>query len=154
MIARIAKLGKIDSHDASSRLSKPSRMIAPHVPALIFCLKLVATAVTFGAGGVGGLFVPTATIGAALGACWDAVLSPGHPGVFTLLGIAAFAGASYNSLLFAAVFIAESTGNVSLVVPALIASTLAFVVSAGVSNSRAQRLRREDVRLEEEGKPR
>ena len=112
--------------------------------ALIFCLKLLATAVTFGAGGVGGLFVPTATIGAALGACWDAVLSPGHPGVFTLLGIAAFAGASYNSLLFAAVFIAESTGNVSLVVPALIASTLAFVVSAGVSNSSAQRVRRED----------
>ena len=108
----------------------------------IFGLKLLATAITFGAGGVGGLFVPTATIGAALGACWDAVLAPSHPGVYTLLGIAAFAGASYNSLLFAAVFIAEATGNVYLVVPALIASTLAFVVSAGVSNSRSQRLRR------------
>lgn len=108
----------------------------------IFALKLLATAITFGAGGVGGLFVPTATIGAALGACWDAALSPTHPGVYTLLGIAAFAGASYNSLLFAAVFIAESTGNVFLAVPALIASTLAFVVSAGVSNSRSQRTRR------------
>jgi CIC family chloride channel protein len=110
--------------------------------ATIFALKLLATAITFGAGGVGGLFVPTATIGAALGACWDAVLAPSHPGVYTLLGIAAFAGASYNSLLFAAVFIAESTGNVFLAVPALIASTLAYVVSAGVSNSGSQRLRR------------
>lgn len=108
----------------------------------IFLLKLLATAVTFGCGGVGGLFVPTATIGAALGAAFDAVFAPGHPGVFTLLGIAAFSGASYNSLLFSAVFVAESTGNVFLVVPALIASTVAFTVAAGVSNSKSQRRRR------------
>lgn len=108
----------------------------------IFGLKLLATSVTFGAGGVGGLFVPTATMGAALGAAFDAVFAPSQPGVFTLLGIAAFSGASYNSLLFSAVFVAESTGNVALVVPSLIASTVAFVVSAGVSNSRSQRERR------------
>jgi len=91
---------------------------------------------------VGGLFVPTATMGAALGAVFDAVLSPAHPGVYTLLGIAAFSGASYNSILFSAVFVAEATGNVFLVVPSLVASTAAFVVAAGVSNSRAQRDRR------------
>jgi CIC family chloride channel protein len=108
----------------------------------IFALKLLATAVTFGCGGVGGLFVPSATMGAALGAAFDAVLAPSHPGVFTLLGIAAFTGASYNSILFSAVFVAESTGNVFLVVPALVASSVAFTVSAGVSNSRSQRRRR------------
>ncbi len=109
----------------------------------LFVLKLAATSVTFGSGGVGGLFVPTATIGAALGACWDAAVPGAHiGGVYTLLGIAAFAGASYNSLLFSAVFIAEATGNVFLVVPALIASAAAFVTSAGVSNSRAQKPRR------------
>jgi CIC family chloride channel protein len=113
---------------------------------LLFALKLAATSITFGSGGVGGLFVPTATIGAALGACWDAAVPGQHTGgVYTLLGIAAFAGASYNSLLFSAVFIAESTGNVFLVVPALIASSAAFVTSAGVSNSRAQRARRLEV---------
>ncbi len=109
---------------------------------VIFSLKLLATAVTFGSGGVGGLFVPTATIGAALGACWDALLSHGHPGVYTILGIAGFSAASYNSLLFSAVFVAEATGNVFLVAPALIASTVAFLVSAGVSNSHAQRKKR------------
>jgi len=108
----------------------------------IFLLKLLATAVTFGCGGVGGLFVPSATMGAALGAAFDAVLSPSHPGVFTLLGIAAFTGASYNSILFSAVFVAEATGNVFLVVPSLVASAVAFTVAAGVSNSSAQRLHR------------
>jgi CIC family chloride channel protein len=109
---------------------------------LIFALKLVATSLTFGSGGVGGLFVPTATIGAALGACWDALVPSQQPGVYTLLGIAAFAGASYNSLLFSTVFIAEATGSAFLMVPALIASTISFLISAGVSNSRAQKLYR------------
>lgn len=111
----------------------------------IFVLKLCATAITFGSGGVGGLFVPTATIGAALGACWDAATPGSQPGVYTLLGIAAFSGASYNSLLFAAVFIAEATGNVFLVVPALIASSVAFIATAGISNSQAQRKRRPET---------
>jgi len=111
--------------------------------ALIACLgilvaKILATSFTFGAGGVGGLFVPSATIGAALGASFDAIFQPAHPGLFTLIGIAAFTGASYNSLLFAAVFVAEATGSPALVVPSLIASTTAFLLSAGISNSESQ----------------
>jgi CIC family chloride channel protein len=111
---------------------------------VIFFLKLLATCFTFGTGGVGGLFVPSATIGAALGAVFDSVFHPSHPGVFTLIGIAAFTGASYNSLLFAAVFVAEATGSPALVVPSLIASCTAFLVSAGISNSESQRAHRSD----------
>jgi CIC family chloride channel protein len=109
---------------------------------LIFVAKLLATAFTFGTGGVGGLFVPSATIGAALGASFDAVFHPSQPGLFTLIGIAAFTGASYNSLLFAAVFVAEATGSPALVVPSLIASSTAFLIASGISNSESQRPRR------------
>ena len=109
---------------------------------IIFIAKILATSFTFGSGGVGGLFVPSATIGAALGAAFDSGFHPSHPGVFTLIGIAAFTGASYNSLLFAAVFVAEATGNPALVVPSLIASSTAFLVSAGISNSESQRHQR------------
>lgn len=105
----------------------------------LFAVKLMATVITFGMGGVGGLFVPSATIGAALGAACDAMFHPSQPGLFTLIGIAAFTGASYNSLLFAAVFIAEATGSPALVVPGLIASSMAFLVAAGISNSESQR---------------
>jgi chloride channel protein, CIC family len=109
---------------------------------LIFAAKLLATAFTFGTGGVGGLFVPSATIGAALGASFDAIFHPSQPGLFTLIGIAAFTGASYNSLLFAAVFVAEATGSPALVVPSLIASSTAFLLASGISNSESQRPRR------------
>jgi CIC family chloride channel protein len=106
---------------------------------IILVAKLLATSFTFGTGGVGGLFVPSATIGAALGAAFDAIFHPSQPGVFTLIGIAAFTGASYNSLLFAAVFVAEASGSPALVVPSLIASCTAFLLSAGISNSESQR---------------
>ena len=69
-------------------------------------------------------------------------MHPSQPGLFTLIGIAAFTGASYNSLLFAAVFIAEATGSPALVVPGLIASSMAFLVAAGISNSESQRTHR------------
>jgi CIC family chloride channel protein len=116
--------------------------------AFLFAVKLIATVVTFGMGGVGGLFVPSATIGAALGAACDAMFHPSQPGLFTLIGIAAFTGASYNSLLFAAVFVAEATGSPALVVPSLIASSAAFLVAAGISNSEVQR----EHRITDEGK--
>jgi hypothetical protein len=51
----------------------------------LFAAKLLETVIAFGMGGVGGLFVFSATIGAALGA-----ICPSHPGLFTLVGIAAF----------------------------------------------------------------
>jgi CIC family chloride channel protein len=109
----------------------------------ILFAKLIASALTFGTGGVGGFFVPSATIGAAMGAACDLALHPSQPGLFTLVGIAAFTGASYNSLLFAAVFIAEATGSPALVVPGLLASCSAFLVSAGISNSPSQIERRD-----------
>ena len=108
----------------------------------LFAAKRLATVISFGMGGVGGLFVPSATIGAALGAICDATMHPSRPGLFTLIGIAAFTGASYNSLLFAAIFIAVATGSPALVVPGLIASSMAFLVAAGISNSESQRVHR------------
>ena len=106
--------------------------------AVIFGLRLIATAVTFGGGGVGGQFLPSATIGAALGACCDQLLQPSMPGLFALVGICAFTGAAYNGLLFAAVFIAEGSGCPALVVPALLASTVAYLAVGGRSNSPSQ----------------
>jgi CIC family chloride channel protein len=114
-----------------------------HYGAMVFVGKLLATAVCFGMGGVGGLFLPSATIGAAIGACAEAIYPSSQPGMLILVGIGAFTGASYNSLLFSAVFIAETTGNPALVVPSLIASSIAYLTTSGVSNSKFQRLERQ-----------
>jgi len=90
--------------------------------AAIFLLRLVATSLAVGAGGVGGLFVPLVVQGALLGGLVGAVVRAPDPSFFPLLGVAAFLGAGYRVPLAAVVFVAETTGRPGFVVPALIAA--------------------------------
>ena len=100
----------------------------PAQAVMFLALKLLATAVTFAAGGVGGLWLPSFTMGAAIGAGFDAVLGLGQPGYMTLVGAASFAGATHESLLIPVVFLAETTAQAALVVPALVGSTVAYLM--------------------------
>jgi CIC family chloride channel protein len=98
--------------------------------ALLFLgLKLMATALTLACGGVGGTWLPCAAMGASLGAAFDAWLLPGYGGLMTLLGATAFTGAFHGTLLVPVVFLAETTAQASLVVPALVATTVAYLVA-------------------------
>jgi CIC family chloride channel protein len=105
---------------------------------IIGFLKTLATIITFAFGGIGGLFLPSATIGACIGNIFQNIFHITNPGVFSLIGIASFIAASYNGLLFGPLLIAEITGEPSLVVLGIIASTISFLVSNGVSNSSYQ----------------
>ena len=100
----------------------------PSHAVMFLALKLLATAVTFGGGGVGGLWLPSFTMGAAIGAAFDGLLGLGQPGYLTLVGAAAFAGSTHESLLIPVVFLAETTAQAALVVPALVGSTVAYLM--------------------------
>jgi CIC family chloride channel protein len=89
-------------------------------------LKLGATALTFAGGGVGGTWLPSVAMGASLGAAFDAWAGLGQPGLFALVGASAFAGAVHRTLITPVVFLAETTGQAALVVPALVATVAAF----------------------------
>ena len=95
---------------------------------LFFALKLLATALTFAGGGIGGTWLPSIAMGAAIGAAFDVLLGLGQPGLMTLLGASAMAGAVHQSLLVPVVFLAETTGQAALVVPALLATTVAYLL--------------------------
>ncbi len=107
-------------------------------------LKAIATIITYAFGGIGGLFLPSATIGACIGNIFQSIFQLSNPGVLSLIGIASFIAASYNGLLFGPLLIAEITGEPSLVVLGIIASTISFLVSNGVSNSSYQKEVRKD----------
>lgn len=99
----------------------------PSAQALAFlALKLGATALTFAGAGVGGTWLPSVTMGAALGAAFEAWAGLGQPGLFVLVGASAFTGAVHRSLLTPVVFLAETTGQAALVVPALVATVAAY----------------------------
>ena len=105
---------------------------------IIIILKSLATIVTFAFGGVGGLFLPSATIGASIGQIFQVIFHFATPGILPFIGVASFIAASYNGLLFGPVLIAEISGEPSLVVLGIVASTIAYLVTNGISNSSYQ----------------
>lgn len=100
-----------------------------HRAALLFsALKLLATALTLAAGGVGGMWICTVAMGASLGAFLQGWMLPQSPGLIPMMAGVAFAGAAHEVLLVPVVFLAETTGDPALVVPGLLAVTVALLV--------------------------
>ena len=107
------------------------------VAVLLFLLaaKVVATSLTIGIGGSGGVFAPSLFVGAMLGAAFGqatAALAPamsGAAGAFALVGMAAvFAGAA-RAPITAVLIVFELTGEYSLILPLMLAVSLATGIS-------------------------
>lgn len=104
-------------------------------------LKLCATLFSLGTGGVSAMFVPLFLSGGALGSAFAQSIV--HTQVFDLyaaVGMAAFLAAGYKAPLTAVVFVAETTGGHSYVIPSLIGAACAYAISGESSASRDQRL--------------
>jgi len=95
-----------------------------------FALKLFATALTLAGGGLGGIWLPCLAMGASIGAALAGVFGVSNPGFLMLVGASSFVGAAHHSLLVPVVFLAETTAQASLVVPALVGTAVAFLVSS------------------------
>lgn len=97
----------------------------------VILVKAFATAFTFGAGGVGGVFAPALFIGAFTGlffALFTNQLGLGdlHPGKFALVGMAGMIAGILHAPLTGIFLIAEITNGYTLFVPLMIVSTIAF----------------------------
>ena len=97
--------------------------------------KLVATAVTFGAGGTGGVFTPALYIGATLGAAYGVAtqhvlpMSSESPGALALVGMAGLVAGATHAPLTAIVMVFEMTGDYGLILPLMLTSVLAYGVA-------------------------
>ncbi len=105
----------------------------------VLVLRLVATSVTVGGGGVGGLFVPLVVAGALAGRVTGGAFGMLDTSLFTVIGVAAFLGAGYRVPLAAITFVAEATGRPGFVVPGLLAAVVADLVMGGHSVTAYQR---------------
>ncbi|XIG72848.1 chloride channel protein (plasmid) [Streptomyces sp. SGAir0957] len=123
---------------------------------LLLVGKMVATSLTIGIGGSGGVFAPSLFIGAMLGAAFGAGahdLLPGTAGAvgaYALVGMGAvFAGAS-RAPITAVVILFELTGEYSIILPLMLAIVLATVVSRALTRDTIYtlKLRRRGIDLE------
>jgi len=98
--------------------------------------RIVATALSIGTGGSGGVFGPGMVIGAFTGLAVWRLLEPVAPGVghdpapFVVVGMMAVFGGISRAPLAVLVMVAEMTGSIEIVPPALVAVALStFIVS-------------------------
>jgi CIC family chloride channel protein len=84
-------------------------------------------------GGVGGLFIPLVVAGALTGSIIGGVVDGGDLTLFIVVGVAAFLGAGYRVPLAAVMFVAETTGRPSFIVPGLLAAVAAELMMSASS---------------------
>jgi CIC family chloride channel protein len=102
---------------------------------LIAGAKILATSLTIGSGGSGGVFGPSLFIGGMVGGAIGFglhALEPGwvaHPGSYVLVGMGAFFAGAAKAPLAGLIMVCEITGNYGLLPPLLIASTLHLALS-------------------------
>ncbi len=101
--------------------------------------KVLATSLTIGIGGSGGVFAPTlfcgAVLGAAVGQSLD-LLVPGATGpaaAYALVGMAAVFGGGARAPITAVVVVFELTGEYSLILPLMLAVVLASAVAGAMT---------------------
>ncbi|MDX1996699.1 MAG: chloride channel protein [Thermoanaerobaculia bacterium] len=90
--------------------------------------KILATGLTTGAGGVGGLFAPSLFVGALAGAAYGMgvhALFPGATagyGAYAAVGMAAIAAGTSHAPISAILILFEFTGNYDLILPLMVAA--------------------------------
>lgn len=102
---------------------------------LVF-FKIIASALTFAAGGVGGIFAPTLFMGSIMGNCLAKIInncglfsSPISETNFTLVGMTGLMAGVLHAPLTAIFLIAELTGGYELFIPLMITSIISFSVT-------------------------
>lgn len=92
--------------------------------------KIIASALTFGAGGVGGIFAPTLFMGSILGNCVAKIMNvlgfEVSESNFTLVGMTGLMAGVLHAPLTAIFLIAEVTGGYELFIPLMITAAIAY----------------------------
>jgi CIC family chloride channel protein len=106
---------------------------------LLVAGKILATSLTLGIGGSGGVFAPSlfigATSGMAFGVTADHIFGPaaGQPALYAVVAMGAVFTAAARAPLTSLASVVEMTGDFSLTLPVILAVAVATAVSRGLS---------------------
>lgn len=106
---------------------------------IIGLLKILATSLTIGSGGSGGVFAPSLFIGAMLGNFYAHVIQKVIPSIpipveaYSLVGMGAvFAGAAHAPIS-AILILFEMSGDYKIIIPLMISTTISTIVATHIS---------------------
>ncbi len=98
---------------------------------LLIILKMVATSITLGSGGMGGIFAPSLFIGAMVGTTFGAAVHGGFPDAtaapqtYSAVGMVAVAGAVMQAPLTHILMLFEMTNDYTLILPVMVCCIVA-----------------------------
>ncbi len=107
----------------------------PWLMFILVFLKIIATAITLGSGGVGGMFSPAFFIGAMAGGAFGVIVHHFFPDItapypaYAAVGIGAFLSALTHAPVTAVFLAFEMTGNYYIILPILFASATGLLVA-------------------------
>ena len=106
--------------------------------AVLLVMKPLATTASVSSGSPGGVFTPSLFIGGALGLIFGHFVSgyvgaPGSEGGYALVGMAAMTAATTRAPLMAAVLVFELSGDYAIVLPLVLATAFATLLSRRLS---------------------
>jgi chloride channel protein, CIC family len=109
----------------------------------LLVLKLIATSLTLGSGGSGGVFAPGLFMGAMLGTAFELVINMLFPdiaapaGAYALVGMAAVFAASAHAPITAVIILSELTDDHRIVLPLMLTVIVATIVSRRLLNNQS-----------------
>ncbi|HOA24741.1 MAG: chloride channel protein [Aggregatilineales bacterium] len=127
------------------------------LPAFVLIwLKILATDLTLGSGGSGGVFAPSLFMGAMTGAAFGQVVNaffPGiaaPPGAYALVGMGAVFAGSAHAPITAVVMLFELTGDYRIILPLMLTIIIALIVGRSLLGNESiytLKLARRGIRL-------
>jgi len=101
-------------------------------------LKILATSITLGAGGSGGVFAPALFIGAMAGGAFGTAANrllpnlTGPPGAYALVGMAALFGAAAHAPITGIIILFEMTDNYRIILPLMFAVVVSHLLASTI----------------------
>jgi CIC family chloride channel protein len=118
----------------NSDISNVWAVIALLIGLVIF--KVIATSITYGAGGVGGIFAPTLFMGSIMGFCFAKIINASRvfsesisESNFTLVGMTGLMAGVLHAPLTAIFLIAEVTAGYELILPLMITAAISYSIT-------------------------
>ncbi|MFQ6002744.1 MAG: chloride channel protein [Candidatus Zixiibacteriota bacterium] len=109
------------------------------VLSLLVFMKIVATSLTLGSGGSGGIFAPSLFMGAMLGGFFGSLVHlafpevTATPGAYALVGMSAVVAGTTHAPITAMLIIFEMTGDYRIILPLMLSSVLSTLLSHRLS---------------------
>ena len=128
---------------------------------LLILGKMLATSLTLGSGGSGGVFSPSLLIGALLGATFGDVIvelfpeSSAPAGAYAVVGMAAVFAAAAQAPMSSIFIVFEMTSDFGLIMPLMLACAASTVVYTAVNRNSIymEKIRRKHVSIDETLEP-